>query len=96
MNEWMNHPAMNQLDPLKQELIKNAAAKTNGKKGKSLAPVMMSLITSANKNGIIFSSDEISLILQILKEGKSDAERKQIDHMVNIVQQMKKNGPSSC
>lgn len=75
------------------ELFKMAAKQTEGKTGKALAPVMMSLITGANKKGIKFTPDEISLILEIIKEGKSDSEKKQIDQMVNMIQQMKKNGP---
>ena len=85
MNEWINHPAMKNIDPLKLELIKTAARQTRGKNGKSLAPVMMALITSANKKGIQFTPDEMSLILSILKEGKSDEEQKQIESMVQMV-----------
>lgn len=85
MDEWMNHPAMKNIDPVKLELIKNAASKTKGKSGNTLASVMMALITSANKQGIRFNSEEISLILEILKEGKSKEEQAQIDHMVKLV-----------
>lgn len=93
MNEWMNHPLLQNLDPIKLELIRTAAKQTEGKSGKSMAPIMMSLITGANKKGIRFTPEEFSLILEILKDGKSDAEKQQIDHMVNMIQQMKKNGP---
>ena len=41
MNEWLNHPAMENIDPIKLELIKAAAKQTEGKTGKSLAPIMM-------------------------------------------------------
>lgn len=93
MNEWMNHPAMKNIDPAKLELFKLAAAQTNGKNGKDLAPVMLALITNANKKGISFSSDEISLILQILKDGKPKEEQAQIDQTVNMVSSfMKKKG----
>ena len=85
MNEWMNHPAMKNLDPVKLELIKTAARQTQGKSGKSLAPVMMTLITGANKKGIRFTNEEVSLILDILKEGKSAEEKLQIDHMINVI-----------
>lgn len=85
MNDWMNHPAMNNLDEAKLELIKTAALQTYGKSGKSLAPVMMTLITNANKKGIRFTSEEISLILDILKEGKSPEEKMQIDHMIKVI-----------
>ena len=85
MNSWMNHPAMNNMDPLKLELIKTAARETNGKSGKNLAPVMMTLITGANKKGIRFTSEEISLILEILKDGKSAKEKQQIDQMAHMI-----------
>ena len=49
MNEWINNPAMNTIDPIKLELIKTAARQTQGKSGKALAPVMLALITNANK-----------------------------------------------
>ena len=83
---------MKNLDPVKLELIKAAASQTSGKNGKSLAPVMMSLITNANKKGIQFSSGEISLILDILKDGKPKEEQAQIDKMVQMIQMMQKNG----
>ncbi len=47
---------------------------------------MMALISSANKKGIRFSPDEFSLILDVLKEGKSKEEQIQIENMVKMVQ----------
>lgn len=84
MNEWMDNPAIKELDPAKLELIKMAASQTAGKSGKDLAPVMLALITGANKKGIRFSPDEINLILEILKEGKSKKEQEQIDRTVRM------------
>ena len=84
MNEWMDNPAIKELDPAKLELIKMAASQTAGKSGKDLAPVMLALITGANKKGTRFSPDEINLILEILKEGKSKKEQEQIDRTVRM------------
>lgn len=83
--DWMNHPAMEHIDPVKLELIKTAAAQTSGKSGNTLAAAMMALISSANRKGIRFSPEETSLILEILKEGRSDEEKKKIDSMVTLV-----------
>lgn len=92
MNEWMNHLDLKNMDPVKLELIKLASRQTAGKNGRSLAPVMMALITSANKKGISFTPQEMSLILDILKEGKSPEEQSQIDQMVHMVRShMKSN-----
>ncbi|HBA62688.1 MAG TPA: hypothetical protein DCZ20_02395 [Lachnospiraceae bacterium] len=79
---WMNHPALKNMDPLKRELIKTAAQKTDGKAGKDLVPVMLALITSANKRGIRFTPEEFSLILEILKQGKSKEEQAQMDRTI--------------
>ena len=83
--DWTTHPGMNNLDPLKREIIRTAAKQVQGKSGNQMAPVMMALITSARKHNISFSPEEISLILEILKDGKSPDEKKQIDNMVAMV-----------
>lgn len=88
MMDWLNNPLLQNMDPIKIELIKTAAAQTAGKSGNSLAPVMMSLITNANRKGIRFSTDEVTLILNILKEGKSAKEQAQIDQTVQMVSSM--------
>ena len=84
IEEWMNNPAMKNIDPAKLELIRMAASKTSGKTGNELAPVMLALITSANKQGIQFTPDEVTLILEILKQGKSKEEQEQIDRTVQM------------
>lgn len=81
---------MKNMDPMKLELIKTAAKQTQGKSGKSLAPVMMSLITGAGKKGVRFSPEEISMIIAILKEGKPQNEQDQIDQMLKMIRGMMK------
>ena len=83
--DWTTHPGMNNLDPLKREIIRTAAKQVQGKSGNQMATVMMALITSARKHNISFSPEEISLILEILKDGKSPDVKKQIDNMVAMV-----------
>ena len=61
-----------------------AAERTSGKSGRDLAPVMLALITSANKQGVHFSPDEVSLILEIFKKGKTKEEQEQIDRTVRM------------
>ena len=93
MIDWLNDPMLKNMDPIKVELIKTAAAQTSGKSG-ALAPVLMTLITNANKKGIRFSPDEISLILELIKEGKTQKEKEQIDRTIQMVMSMlKKQNP---
>lgn len=94
MIDWLNDPMLKNMDPIKVELIKTAAAQTSGKSGRALAPVLMTLITNANKKGIRFSPDEISLILELIKEGKTQKEKEQIDRTLQMVMSMlKKQNP---
>ena len=85
MMDWTTHPGMNNLDPLKREIIRVAAKQVQGKSGNQMATIMMALITSARKHNINFSPEEMSLILEILKDGKSPDEKKQLDNMVSMV-----------
>lgn len=88
MIDWINDPMLQNMDPLKIELIKTAASQVDGKSSKSLPPILMSLIMSANRKGIRFSSKEMTLILSLLKQGKSEQEQKQIDKTVEMVSSM--------
>ena len=54
-NEWMNNPAMKQIDPAKLELIRMAAERTAGRSGRDLVPVMLALINGADRQGIRFT-----------------------------------------
>lgn len=88
MNDWLKNPLFENLDPVKRELLQIAAKQTSGKSGNALASVMMSLITGANKKGIRFTPEEIGLILEMLKDGKSPEEQAQIDRTVQMVTAM--------
>lgn len=95
MNDWTTHPDFHQIDPLKQKLIQAAAKQVQGKSGTQMATVMMALITSAQKHNVHFSPEEMSLILEVLKDGKSQDEKNQIDNMVAMVMNLMKEKRNS-
>ena len=53
---------------------------------------MLALITNANKKGIHFTADEVSLIISVLKEGKPKEEQEQIENMLKMVTSYMKKG----
>lgn len=89
-NDWMNHPCLKDMEPLKLDLIRKAAAQTKGKQGNDLAPILFALITNAKKKHIQFTPDEFTAILEILKDGKTKEEIAQIDKTVNTVRSLLK------
>ena len=52
---------------------------------------MLALITNANRQGLRFNPDEVSLILEVLKEGKSKEEQNQIDRMMEMTKNIFRN-----
>lgn len=88
MLDWINDPALQSMEPAKRNLFKLAATQLAGKSKNAMAPIMMSIITNANKQGITFTHDEISLILRILKQDKPIEQQKNIDKTVQIVSTM--------
>ncbi len=86
MIDWLSDPLLTTMSSAKKELLMKAALQTSGKSGNALAAALMSIITNAHKKRISFTSDEISLLLKIMKQGKSEEEQRQIDQMVKAVQ----------
>ncbi len=95
MDEWIKNPALRNLDPLKLEIMQTVAKQTRGKSGRELAPIMMALITSANKKGIHFTPQETHLIIDIMKEGKTQEEKDQLDRMFQMVTKFIQKGTDS-
>ncbi len=87
---WMDHPGLKDMDPVKLELIRTAAKQTNGKSGNDLAPILFALITNAKKKHIQFTPEEFTIILDVLKEGKTKEEIVQIDKTVGMVRSLLK------
>ena len=86
--DWLNDPALQNMDPIKKELFRHAASQIEGKQGNAMASALMGLIMSANKRGVSFTKEEISAILKIMKQGKTPQEQAQIDNMVRMVSNM--------
>ena len=86
MEDWLDRPELKQIDPVKLELMKTVITKTKGKSGNDLAPILLSLIMTANKKGIRFSTDEITFIMDLMKEGKTSDEQARIDKTAQMIQ----------
>lgn len=73
----------------KLTLLLRLAEQLEGKTSqKEIMPVVMGAITSANRRNLMFSKEEFELIFMIMKEGKSEAEKAQMDDMLNRAQRL--------
>ena len=59
--------------------------KGSGKSASDMLPFLMSAAASGKKNGLNFSQNEISAVLEVMKAGKSPQEAAKIDKIVNLM-----------
>ena len=77
--EWVRGERIQNIAPAKLKLLLNLAEQIEGKSQKEAMPVIMGAIASANRQRLNFTKDEFDLIFQIMKEGKSEEEKRQMD-----------------
>lgn len=87
--EWFQDPRISGINPEKLSLLMKLAEQLEGKKTqKEVMPIVMGAIASANRQHLQFSPDEFELIFSIMKEGKSEEEKKQMDATLSRAQKM--------
>lgn len=83
---WFYDERVQKIAPEKLTLLLKLAEQLEGKTSqKEIMPVVMGAITSANRRNLMFSKEEFELIFMIMKEGKSEAEKAQMDDMLTVL-----------
>ncbi|MBS6396541.1 MAG: hypothetical protein KH452_05265 [Clostridiales bacterium] len=77
--EWFQDPRISGIDPAKLSLLLKLAEQVEGKNQREMMPILLGAIASANRQNLQFSGDEFNLIFEIMKEGKTDEEKKKMD-----------------
>lgn len=83
--EWKTDPKLKEIDRNKLDMLQDLAEKGNGKSASDMLPYLMSAAASGKKNGLQFSQNEISAVLEVMKAGKSPQESAKIDRIVNLM-----------
>ncbi len=83
--EWKTDPKLKGIDRNKLDMLQNLAEKGNGKSASDMLPYLMNAAASGKKNGLHFSQNEISAVLEVMKAGKSPQESAKIDRIVNLM-----------
>lgn len=83
--DWKSDPKLEGIDRNKLDMLQKLADKGNGKNVSDMLPFLMSAAASGKKNGLNFSQNEISAVLEVIKAGKSPQETAKIDRIVNLM-----------
>ena len=87
--DWMKNPKLASVDKDKLELLSALASQGQGKSQNELLPFLMSAASQGKEQGLNFSSQEISAIIEVLKMGKSRQEAARLDRIVSLMKIMK-------
>lgn len=85
------NPALNDISPEKlQFLMDFASNNTDAKDAKSMASTVMNAANNAKQNGMTFSNTETTLLIELLKQNMSEAERVKADKLLQMMQMLQK------
>ena len=103
--DWKKDPKLEDIDAAKLDMLQKLAEKGSGKSASDMLPFLhtpwkprfpsdmlpflMSAAASVKKNGLNFSQNEISAVLEVMKTGKSPQEIAKIDKIVNLMRMIR-------
>lgn len=88
--EWLNNPKLKNISKEKLELLKQLAAQGSTKDKNSMLPFLMNAQKQSKQKGLNFTPDEISVMIDAMKVGKSKAEIAKMDKLINMMTMMNK------
>ena len=77
--DWFHDPRLENVSPAKLSLLLKLAEQVQGKSQKEILPIVIGAMASANRQNLTFTQEEFDLIFDIMKEGKSEEEKRQMD-----------------
>lgn len=89
-NDWIHDPSLKNINPSKLQALLSMSEQGQGLQQKELLPFLMAAASKSKSAGTSFSSEETSLILDVLKQGKTPEEIARIEKMCALVNMMKR------
>lgn len=86
----MNHPGLSGIDPAKITLLQNLVSQGSGKSQNEMLNFLTGAANTSQQQGLQFTPDEMDMVVEVLKAGKSPQEIAKINKMVGLLKMMKK------
>ena len=87
--DWKKDPKLENIDAGKLDMLLKLEEKGSGKSASDMLPFLLNAAASGKKNGLNFSQNEISAVLEVMKTGKSPQEAAKIDKIVNLMRMIR-------
>lgn len=90
-DNWMNHDSLQGIDPAKLQMLSQMTSQgqQQTKSQSDLMPFLMMAANSSREKGMQFSGQEMDMIINVLKMGKSPEEVAQMDKMLMLLKMLR-------
>lgn len=86
--DWKQDERIKNIDPEKLNLLTALSQNIHGNSPSEVMPLLMAAMTQANSKGLSFSEEETDLIIQILTEKMSTADKQKVNQIRAMVKRM--------
>ena len=83
-NEWMNDPALADIDKPKLEFLQALVFESRSVKKEQMLPFLMAVAKKGQENHITCSDAEIDTIVSVIKESATPEETATIDKLMRL------------
>ena len=90
--EWFQDPRIKNIAPAKLTFLLKLAEQIEGKNKKQAMPILFGAVASASRQNLQFTPEEFQMIFEIMKEGKSEEEKRKMDETLQKAQKMMRKG----
>ena len=88
--EWMSDPLLKDMDHSKLEFIQKLVFELYNLSEKERLPFLLALAKRAQKENVSFSTEEVELIITVVKKHSTPEELNKLDQVLKMFQARKK------
>lgn len=88
--DWMNDPRVSNISPAKRALLESLIQNSKGKTQKDLLSFMTSAMNEAKRQNLSLTSDEASLLIEVLMENLSPDEKEKATQILHLAKKAQK------
>ena len=84
-NDWLNHPALSKMEPAKKEIMQQLIQSSRGKSMPQMIPLLQAATAKMKQQNLSFSKEENALIMELISQSMSPAEKKQFEKIKKML-----------
>lgn len=85
--DWMKDKRLENIEPKKLDFLQKLVFEMQNLSDKEKLPFLMALATSSRKQNISFDKDEMTSIIEVIKENSSPEELDKVNKLLTMFQQ---------